>query len=586
MKGNRIRKEIKSVSFPIHPSSFDSRISKFQQQFIVMALIKEFSTVAEMFLGVTDHFAKSDKDAYRRKVDGKWTGTSYAELYSQVESMALALRSLGLSHGDRVGIMSENRLEWVITDFACVCSGVRIDVPIFPILTPKQVEYVFNNAEVKAVFCSNKLQLNKLLKVIENIPTVQHIIVMQQDAIDAVHATSPRELTSFASLLAKGAKLAAAVTGQLRQLAAQVREEDVATLIYTSGTTGNPKGVMLSHKNFASNLAGVSRRLLISENDLVLSYLPLCHSYERTAGYYTCFACGATTAFADSIETVAKDLIEVRPTLMTSVPRLFERIKGRIEKNVDAGPERKRDIFYRAVEVGRQHYRAVSTKGRAGLFLGAKYALADRIVFSKLRDRIGVTRIRLFASGGGPLPSDVAEFFFAIGLTIVEGYGLTETTPVLTVNPLIGRRSARLARRWTTLRSRSPRMGRSLLAGRTLCLATTSNPAATAETIRLRRLAAHGRYRGVRFGWISEDHRSQEEPLRLLWRKEHCAAADREPVGRESADRSGATHRRRTTVYHRADCSRLRDVEGDRPGTGYTCRRYRRCGRATAIDRP
>jgi long-chain acyl-CoA synthetase len=399
-----------------------------------MALIKDISSIAEMFLAVTDHYKSSKKDAYRRKVEGKWVGTSYADLYEQVEALALGLRSLGLSHGDRIGLLSENRLEWVVTDFACACSGF-VDVSVFPILTAKQVEYVFNNAEVKIAFCSNKLQLGKLLKVAEEIPSLEKIVVFQKDAIEAMQGGAKKPLVHFAEILEEGRKLASAVPGQLRQLAGRVTSEDLLTLIYTSGTTGNPKGVMLTHGNLAANLTGISHLIDLTEEDVVLSYLPLCHSYERTAGYYTCFGCGVTTAFADSIETVPANLVEVRPTLLTSVPRLFERIKGRIEKGVQAGPEKNRKIFYRAVAVGVEHYRTRMKKGSAGLILSAKYAIADRLVFSKVREKIGVTRLRFFVSGGGPLPADVAEFFFALGIHIIEGYGLTESSPVISANP-------------------------------------------------------------------------------------------------------------------------------------------------------
>ena len=399
-----------------------------------MALIKDISSIAEMFLAVTDHYKTSKKDAYRRKVEGKWVGTSYGDLYEQVEALALGLRSLGLSHGDRIGLLSENRLEWVVTDFACACSGF-VDVSVFPILTAKQVEYVFTNAEVKVAFCSNKLQLGKLLKVAEEIPSLEKIVVFQKDAIEAMQATAKKPLVHFADILEEGRKLARAVPGQLRQLAGRVTSEDLLTLIYTSGTTGNPKGVMLTHGNLAANLTGISRLIDLTEEDLILSYLPLCHSYERTAGYYTCFGCGVTTAFADSIETVPANLVEVRPTLLTSVPRLFERIKGRIEKGVQAGPEKNRKIFHRAVAVGVEHYRRRMKKGSAGMILSAKYAIADRLVFSKIREKIGVTRLRFFVSGGGPLPADVAEFFFALGIHIIEGYGLTESSPVISANP-------------------------------------------------------------------------------------------------------------------------------------------------------
>lgn len=399
-----------------------------------MPLISTFETVARMALDVMNAFKGTSRDAFRRKIDGKYVGVSYAELYRQVEAFALSLRSLGLSRGDSIGIMSENRLEWVVADLACAVTGI-VDVPVFPILTPKQVEYIFNDARVKGVVCSNAMQLAKLMKVVDGVPTLQHIFVMNEDAIERTPNAREKGAVTFRRMIDGGELLANAVSGQLENLAAQVEPDDLMTLIYTSGTTGNPKGVMLTHRNFAANITGCSRVLEITPDDVVLSYLPLCHGYERTAGYYTCFACGAVIAFADSIETVSENLLEVRPTIMTSVPRLFERIKNRVEKGVASQPEKKQRIFRWAMRTGVEYWRARQEKRKVGPMLSAKNRLADKLVFSKVRARTG-GRIRIFVSGGAALPKDVAEFFFALGLTIIEGYGLTETSPVISVNPI------------------------------------------------------------------------------------------------------------------------------------------------------
>jgi long-chain acyl-CoA synthetase len=229
--------------------------------------------------------------------------------------------------------------------------------------------------------------------------------------------------------------MARAAPGELERMSATVRPDDLATLIYTSGTTGNPKGVMLTHGNFAANISGASRRLPIGPDDLILSYLPLCHSFERTAGYYTCFACGASIAFAESLETVSANLLEVRPTIMTSVPRGFERIKGRVETKAKAEPESKRKLIEWALGIGVERFRRQSEGKRVGAALTAKYAVADRLVFTKIRQATG-GRIRFFVSGGAALSRDVGEFFFGIGMRIIEGYGMTESSPVISANPL------------------------------------------------------------------------------------------------------------------------------------------------------
>ncbi len=397
-----------------------------------MPILEDISTIATAFIDVTDHFSGSSRAAFRRKVDGEWVDTTHAELFAMVEALALALRARGIAHGDRMGVMSENRLEWVVTDFACVCSGI-VDVSTFPILTARQIGYVLNHAGVKAVVCSNRLQLKKLHEIIDDLPTLQHIIVMQQDAIDAYERRFDRTLLSWDQLLEEGRGLARSVPGQLRTLAAQSQPDDLLTLIYTSGTTGDPKGVMLTQGNFAANVRGALDRLPIRTEDVVLSYLPLCHAYERTAGYYSCFIAGATIAFADSIETVPANMLEVRPTLMTSVPRLFERIKTRIERQVKTYPPTRRALFAWAMRIGREHL-AAERNGRIGIGLRSRYRMAESLVNSRLRERLGLSRLRFFVSGGGPLPRDVAEFFFAVGLVIVEGYGLTEASPIIAAN--------------------------------------------------------------------------------------------------------------------------------------------------------
>jgi long-chain acyl-CoA synthetase len=377
--------------------------------------------------------------------------------------------------------MAENRLEWVIGDFACACAGF-VDVPVFPILTPKQVEYIFNNAEVKAVICSNALQLGKLMKIAADVPTLQHIVVMQEDAIEKVSGAADKGVILFRRMIEEGRKLAKAVPGQLENLAKAVKPEDLLTLIYTSGTTGNPKGVMLTHRNFSSNVTAAGEAFPIGDDDVVLSYLPLCHAYERTAGYYTCFAAGATIAFADSIETVSENLTEVRPTVMTSVPRLFERIKNRVEKAAMAEPENKRKIFQWAIGVGVKRVRRRQAGKSVGPILAAENALADRLVFAKIRKRTG-GRMRLFVSGGAALPNDIGEFFMAIGLRVIEGYGLTEASPIIAANPFERQKLGTVGKPLTNVEVRIAEDGEILARAPSVMRGYYQDPAATAEAI-------------------------------------------------------------------------------------------------------
>jgi long-chain acyl-CoA synthetase len=313
-----------------------------------------------------------------------------------------------------------------------------IDVPIFPTMTSAQESYIFNHCEAKIIIVSNKFQLNKLLKVRGELTKLEYIIVMNDD----VETDEPNVL-KFADVVRSGASSMAQAerSAWFESQSALSNPEDLITLIYTSGTTGNPKGVMLTNTNLVSNVEGSSDAIDIGEKDVLLSFLPLCHAYERTTGYYTLFACHATVAFAVSIETVAENMKEVRPTYMTAVPRLFERIQGRIMTAIEKDTPAKQRIFHWAMSVGKGYVELKFAGKKPSPVLSAQYALADRLVFGKIRERTG-GRLRAFISGGAALPKELAEFFSAAGITILEGYGLTESSPVLTVTraaaPAIG----------------------------------------------------------------------------------------------------------------------------------------------------
>lgn len=449
-----------------------------------MSLLGDFSTIAEMFRTVIAECSESQRDAFLVKHhNDSYHGVSYSAFAHDVRSIALGLRSLGISRGDHLGIMSENRIEWMITDFACACSGIA-DVPVFPILTPHQISYIFNDAAVVAVVCSNKFQFGKLQKVIDEIPSLRHIILMQEDGLeDVLPETLERvKVHTFVQIKEEGAKLVEAASGQFDELIERVKPDDLLTLIYTSGTTGHPKGVMLTHRNLVSNIQGAARVLSIDTNDVVLSYLPLCHAFERMAGYYTCFACGATIGFAESIDTVVTNLSEVRPTVMTTVPRFLERFKSRVESQARAKSERDQKVFHWAMKVGRKRVQALQKKGKVGSLLSLKYGLADKLVFSKIRERMG-GRMRFFASGGAALPRDVAEFIFSIGLNVVEGYGLTEASPVIAVNPLEKPIIGTVGPPISNVEVRIADDGEILARGENIMQGYYNDPGATAETI-------------------------------------------------------------------------------------------------------
>ena len=392
-----------------------------------MGVVVSFSTIPEMFLRLTERYAADTRPVMMVKVGGVYKGISYAELRRRFELFACGLASLGIRKGDRVAIIAENRPEWVVSDLGIVSLGA-VDVPIYPTNTAKQVEYILNDSGARVAIVSNQFQLNKILKVRGDVPSLEKTIVM----LEKPTAGDDPDVLTFAHVLQAGEEFERAHPNFVRDAAAAVRPDDLLTLIYTSGTTGNPKGVMLTHHNLVSNIQSGTQVLRVLEGDLFLSFLPLSHSFERMAGYYAAMSCGGTIAYAESVETVPANLLEVRPNVVATVPRLFERIHARIYKQVESSPPVRRSIFHWAVAVGRKHAQAVR-KGSVPVLLRLQHGLADRLVFRKIRERTG-GRVRFFVSGGAPLPREFGEFFEAVGLRIIEGYGLTETSPVISVN--------------------------------------------------------------------------------------------------------------------------------------------------------
>jgi len=382
-------------------------------------------TLNQLFFTTVDRHAGLPA-AFRSKVGGAWVGITHREALERVHAISTGLRELGVQPGDKVALVSENRPEWALADYACLTARAT-DVPIYPTLTAKQTEYILRDSESVAVFCSTAAQVDKVLEVKDALPGLKHIIVFDGGA-----AARP-QVTSLASLEAKGRGAASKYPNwKAEALAAQ--PDDLATLIYTSGTTGDPKGVMLSHFNIWSNVQAVLQMIPIGAGDECLSMLPLSHSYERMVDY-TLFQAGVIINYAESFDTVAANLGEVKPTVVLSVPRLYEKVYARVLENALSGSAVKRTIFFWAKRAGEQW----ATLALAGLpipgGLALKKKLADKLVFSKLQARTG-GRIRFFVSGSAPLSADIAKFFYSAGLPVIEGYGLTESSPVLTFNPL------------------------------------------------------------------------------------------------------------------------------------------------------
>ncbi len=391
-----------------------------------MGIAVEFDTLTEMFSGLCKKYAGIGKEVYRYKLEGKYVGITYDEFYSKVELFAHGLHSLGLKRGEKIAILSENRPEWPVSDLASLAIGA-VDVPIFPTLTAKQIEYILDNGDVSFIVVSNSYQLSKTMRIRDNLKNLRQIIIMNPK-----ENPKDRAVVDFSEVYELGRKSRDKHRDQFKRWLTESKPDDLATIIYTSGTTGEPKGVLLTHANFVSNIKGALEHISITDQDSLLSFLPISHSFERMAGYYTALSAGATVSYAESIETVAQNLLEVRPTLVTTVPRLFERIHATIMKNVDASSAAKKKIFNWALAVGRE-YVAAKKKGMVGPLLRSEYILADKLVMSKLKERTG-GRIRFFVSGGAALSRELGEFFEAVGIMIVEGYGMTECSPVISAN--------------------------------------------------------------------------------------------------------------------------------------------------------
>jgi long-chain acyl-CoA synthetase len=376
---------------------------------------------------IYSHTLKVDRPAIMKSKKGdQWVDLSVADFGEQVRWLSTALRASGVKPGDRVAILSENRPEWTIADFAILALG-GVSVPVYPTLLGWQIEYILNDAGTVAVILSNEEQLHKIAEIRDHCPCVQNVIICDPPAKMAAG------VKTFASMLEFG-KQDEKERGRARfdELLKSRTKDDLATLVYTSGTTGNPKGAMLTHGNIASNVKTCADLIPLKPGDITLSILPLSHILERMVDFVYLYR-GATIAYAESVLKVADNLQEVKPHVFAAVPRLFEKMRARILDNVATAPAARQKIFRWALGVAEQRLPyAVEERPPKGA-LKLKAAVADKLVFSKILQRLG-GRVRFVLSGGAPLSAELAAFFIGAGIEIFEGYGLTETSPVISVN--------------------------------------------------------------------------------------------------------------------------------------------------------
>ena len=381
------------------------------------------STLVELFFDAIDRHA--GKVAFRRvRSETEIVDVSHEQTLQLVKRVAASLAARGIARGERVAILSENRPEWALADYGCLCAGV-LDVPVYTTLTAPQVGYLLQDSGAKLVFTSTPEQAEKALAAAS-----ERGLTLDVVSFDAPTDASKR-LISWKDFLEEGkARADGWSDAEFRRSALSARPDDLATLLYTSGTTGEPKGVMLTHNNVASNVRACSSVMPIDDTDTTVSFLPLSHILQRMVDYLF-FWVGCQIAYPRSVETLIADIKTVRPTVVASVPRIYEKIYN----GVMEARGLKKVLIGWAVRVADRVADLRLAGRRPGGLLALQYGLADRLVFSKVKNAVG-GRIRFFVSGGGPLSPTLNRFFYSIGLTILEGYGLTESSPVTNLNTL------------------------------------------------------------------------------------------------------------------------------------------------------
>jgi len=378
-------------------------------------------TVNEMFQGSVAQFA--DLPALARKRQGQYQPTTYRELAVQVRQFASGLAAIGVVAADRIALISENRPEWVIADLGMLALGA-VNVPMFPTVPAAQVEYIVGDSGARVLIVSDGKQLGKGLAVRRSLPGLTLV------AMDA--PSEPENgVMGFQEAMSRGAaSLLDDADYEARWR--NVQPDDLASIVYTSGTTGDPKGVMLTHRNLAANTESCHDAMRFEPGDVFLSFLPLNHCLERVGGYYLPLRSGCQIAYAESLHRLRENIRETRPTCMVLVPRVCEAFHGAILERVAKGPPVQRRLVGWALAVGRRRIERLRQRRPVGLVVGAQWGLADALVLRRLREAAGFDRLRAFISGGAPLGLETALFFHSAGMPILEGYGLTESSPVIT----------------------------------------------------------------------------------------------------------------------------------------------------------
>lgn len=384
----------------------------------------EIKTIPDLFYKAIE---KDLPDALAYKQNGKYQPISHREYKDLVEWIALALREKGLKSQERVAIISENRPEWAVADFACAILGLPT-VVLYPTLVANQSAFILQHSEVSWAICSDSNQLNKIIESWEQLPDLHTIVVMEGEVPVVPH----KNIYTWDQMVAWGRALSSE-QNEVRQWATAVKPEDLLTIIYTSGTTGEPKGAMLTHHNLITNIVDCAEFLEFRKGDRSLSFLPLNHIFERMVGHFTMMHVGVSIYYSEGVAKVPDNLLEVKPTILLAVPRIYEKIFNRTFFMAAQAPPLQRFIFSLAMRIGRWSLPYRYARRPLPFYLKYPHQVASKLVYQKVLSRLG-GNLRMAASGGAPLSPKILEFFWSIGLDILEGYGLSETSPVISFN--------------------------------------------------------------------------------------------------------------------------------------------------------
>ncbi len=384
----------------------------------------DFSTLNELFIKAIEE--KDRPDCFLYKSEGRYQSISSREALRKAAALASALERLGARPGERIALLSENRPEWALTDYAIL--GMRaITVPLFPTLLEPDLEYILRDSESKGIVVATDIQLRKVLSIWSKLPALKFVLAMGCSTVAGTKADCWEG--SVESEMGWGGPM---LIDAFKAKALDAKPDDTATIIYTSGTMGQPQGVVLTHANIVSNVQSTAEVFPLGPTDVLLSFLPLSHVFERMVEFF-CFWKGVRIGYAEGLDTLPQNLREIRPTALAVVPRVLEKIQGKVMDGVRQLPGLKQRLFYWALAVGKQLIPFLLEGRTPPLGLRVKHALANRLVCAKVREQLG-GRVGMLISGAAPLSKDIAEFFYALGLPVYEGYGLTETSPVVAVN--------------------------------------------------------------------------------------------------------------------------------------------------------